>query len=65
MSSLLSTDPNPIEHICDVVERKIQVMDVQPKNMQQLRDAVMLKWTNWVSECVCMYTVYNKLVAIL
>ena len=33
-----STDVNPIEHICDVVEREICIMDVQLKNLQQFCD---------------------------
>ncbi len=40
-----SPDLNPIEHLWDVVEREIQIMDVQPTNLQQLRDAIMLIWT--------------------
>ncbi len=28
-------------HLWDVVEREILIMDVQPKNLQQLRDAIM------------------------
>ncbi len=32
---------NPIEHLWDVVEREILIMDVQPTNLQQLRDAIM------------------------
>ncbi len=31
-----SPDPNPIEHLCDVVEREIHIMDVQTTNLQQL-----------------------------
>ncbi len=34
-----SPDLNPIEHIWDVVELEICIMDVQPTNLQQLRDA--------------------------
>ncbi len=40
-----SPDLNPIEHLWDVVEREIHVMDVQPTNLQQLRDAIMSIWT--------------------
>ncbi len=34
-----SPNLNPIEHLWDVVEREIRIMDVQPTNLQQLRDA--------------------------
>ncbi len=33
-----SPDLNPVEHIWDVVEWEIHIMDVQPTNLQQLRD---------------------------
>ncbi len=46
-----STDLNPIEHLWDVVEREIRIMDVQPTNLQQLRDAVMLIWTKISEDC--------------
>ncbi len=40
-----SSDINPIEHLWDVVERDIRIMDVQPTNLQQLCDAIMSIWT--------------------
>ncbi len=40
-----SPDLNPIEHLWDVVEREIHIMDVQPTNLQQLREAIMSIWT--------------------
>ncbi len=39
-----SPDLNPIEHLWDVVEREICIIDVQPTNLQQLRDAIMPIW---------------------
>ncbi len=33
-------DLNPTEHLWDVVEREIRIMDLQLTNLQQLRDAV-------------------------
>ncbi len=47
----LSPDLNPIEHLWDVVEREIRIMDVQPTNLQQLRDAIMSIWTKISEEC--------------
>ncbi len=46
-----SPDINPIEHLWDVVEREIHIMDVQPKNLQQLCDAIMSIWTKVSEEC--------------
>ncbi len=44
-------DLNPIEHLWDVVEREIRIMDVQPTNLQQLHDAIMSIWTKISEEC--------------
>jgi len=43
-NGLQSPDLNPIEHLWDVVECKIRIIDVHPTNLQQLRDAVMSIW---------------------
>ncbi len=46
-----SPDLNPIEHLWDVVEREILIMDVQTTNLQQLCDAIMTIWTNISEQC--------------
>ncbi len=46
-----SPDLNQIEHLWDVVEREILIMDVQPTNLQQLCDAIMSIWTKISEEC--------------
>ncbi len=53
-----SPDLNPIEHLWDVVEWEICIMDVQPTNLQQLHDAIMSIWTKISEECFVMIT-YN------
>ncbi len=45
------SDLNPIEHLWDVVEWEIHIMDVQPINLQQLCDAIMSIWTKISEEC--------------
>ncbi len=46
-----SPDLNPIEHLWDVVEREIRIMDVQPTNQQQLCDAIKSIRTKISEEC--------------
>ena len=41
-----SSDLNPIEPLWDEVERAVRGMNVSPSNLQQLRDAIVLAWTN-------------------
>jgi len=48
---MASTDLNPIEHLWDVVEREIHIMDVQPTYLPQLRDAIMTIRTKISDEC--------------
>ncbi len=47
-----SPDLNPIEHLWDVVELEIRIIDVQPTNLLQLRNAIMSIWTEISEECV-------------
>ncbi len=37
--------------VSHVMEREIRIMDVQPTNLQQLRDAIMSIWTKISEEC--------------
>ncbi len=47
-----SPDLNLMEHLWDVVEWESHIMDVQPTNQQQLRDAIMSIWTKISEECL-------------
>ncbi len=46
-----SPDLNPIEHLWDVVEREIRIIDVLPTNLQQLCDDIISIWTKISEEC--------------
>jgi len=50
-NGLQSPDLSPTEHLWDVLEREIGIIDVQPTHLQQLRDAVMSIWTQTSEEC--------------
>ncbi len=43
-----SPDLNPIEHLWDVVEREINIMDVQPTNLQKLCDDIISIWPKYL-----------------
>ena len=44
-------DLSPIQQLWDVVEREICIIDVQPTDLQQLRDAIMSIWSKVSEEC--------------
>ncbi len=46
-----SPDLNPIEHLWDVVEQEIRIMDVQPTNLHQLCFAIRSIWTKISEKC--------------
>ncbi len=46
-----SPDLNPIEHLWDVVEREIRIMDLQQTNLQRLHYAIMSTWTKISDKC--------------
>ncbi len=46
-----SPDLNTIERRWYVMKREIRIMDVQPTNLQKLRDAIMSIWTKISEEC--------------
>jgi len=46
-----SPDLNPIEHLWDVLERELRALDVHPKNLHQLQDAILSIWANISKEC--------------
>lgn len=37
---------NPIEHLCDKVERLLQSLETSPSNFTQLRAVIMTAWAN-------------------
>ncbi len=47
-----SPDLNPIELLWDTDEWEIRIIDVQPTNLQQLRDALISIWTKIFEECL-------------
>ncbi len=71
-----SLDLNPMQHLWDAVEREIRIMDVQPTNLQQLRDAIMSIWTKiseeyfhiyiyiYICVCVCVCVTHSILIEV-
>lgn len=49
--SLNSNSLNPVEHLWDVVEKEILMMDVQITNPQRLCDVTMSMWNKVLGEC--------------
>jgi len=47
----MSPDLNPIEHLCDVVERELCALDVHPTNVHKPQDAILSIWANISKEC--------------
>lgn len=41
---MASPDLSLTEHLCDVVECDIHILDVQPTHLQQLSDVITLIW---------------------
>ncbi|GFU72666.1 transposable element Tcb1 transposase [Trichonephila clavipes] len=41
-----SPDLNPIEHLCDHLDRVVRAMDPQPRNLAQLATALESAWLN-------------------
>ena len=39
-----SLDLNPIEHACDILQRWISARSVQPRTLQELKDALVAEW---------------------
>ncbi len=60
-----SPDLNQIEHLCGVVEREIRIMDVQPTNLQQLRDTIMSIWTKISQESILVESMPWRIKAVL
>jgi len=46
-----SPDLNPIEHLWDVVEQELRVLDVHPTILHQLQDAIQSIWANISKVC--------------
>ena len=47
---------NPIEHACDILQRGISVRPVQPRTLQELKDALVAEWRpilqNWIQTLI-------------
>lgn len=48
---VMSQDHNPTQHLWDVAEQEIRIMDVQPGNLQQLSGAIVSARIKTCDEC--------------
>ena len=39
-----SSDLNPIEHACDILQHAVTAQPVQPRTLQELKDALVTEW---------------------
>ncbi|KAF7641916.1 hypothetical protein LDENG_00268470 [Lucifuga dentata] len=39
-----SPDLNPIQHLWDVLEKQVRSMEVPPRNLQDLKDLLLMSW---------------------
>lgn len=53
-------DQNPTEWLLDVVRQEIYIVDVQPKNLQQLCDAMKSTWTKMSVSCTLLNLYHEK-----
>uniref|UniRef100_A0AAZ3R2B2 Uncharacterized protein n=1 Tax=Oncorhynchus tshawytscha TaxID=74940 RepID=A0AAZ3R2B2_ONCTS len=37
---------NPIEHVCDLLDQRVRVRDIPPRNVRELAGALVEEWGN-------------------